>query len=65
MKREHEMKQAEEELMQNLKDELYKEQNEEQARQRERDELDKLMRQKELMKIAEIEDRKLKMARKQ
>lgn len=59
------MKQAEEELMQNLKDELYKEQNEEQARQRERDELDKLMRQKELMKIAEIEDRKLKMARKQ
>lgn len=49
--------------MQELRDELYKEQMEEKARQRERDEIDKLMRQKELMKAAEIEDRRLKEAR--
>ena len=65
MKAEHEKMQQEEKLMQELRDELYKEQLEEKARKREQDQLDKLMNQKEMMRQAELEDRKLKEWRRQ
>lgn len=38
---------------------------EEKARQRERDEIDKLVDQRNMMKAAEIEDRRMKLARRQ
>lgn len=58
-------RQKETELMENLREELYREELEEKARQRDQAEREKLARQKEMMRRAEIEDHAARARRKE